>query len=326
MNNNDINNNVENFIKSIQSPNTQKVAINIMKLSPLQRWNEFPNYNKIQLEKLIIDLKPNSPKSITTICYILSLYTKWLQANNIVCDDSLYRMIKSLDRMTLWESAKPNADKKFISHEVFLKTIDKIEYYEECNKLYYKTLFSCIYEGIYNNDMSVLKNLRCSDIHENTVTLTEDNGHVYELSVSSSLIECLKELSKAKNWIRKNRFSEYEISMRGEHTDSVFKIESRNSKRKDKYRYVYYSRLRRISQEYILYNLSPSQLYISGIMYRIILKLNENGISLEEAFIKDSRNRLVNSIISGELKRCNYNILVRNFRENVIGYLDVFTQ
>ena len=74
------------------------------------------------------------------------------------------------------------------------------------------------------------------------------------------------------------------------------------------------------------YNLLPLQLYVSGIMYRIRLQFEDNNIDLYDAFSDQNRNRLVSSIISKELDKCNYNIEVRNFREMVKGHLDVFNQ
>ena len=59
-------------------------------------------------------------------------------------------------------------------------------------------------------------------------------------------------------------------------------------------------------------------------MYRIKTELKKNNISLEEAFIVNNRNRIVHSIISNELIRCNSSIEVGNFRELVKGHLESF--
>lgn len=314
--------NIKNFINSLESSSTIKVVSSIS-----SNWNDdLHDYNIIQLEQLILDSKPNSPKAIITICYVLSLYAKWLEENNIVKDDSFYQMIQSLDKSALWKMAKPNAPKKFISNSQFKEVIHDIGIYEDFNSLYYQSLFRCLYEGIYNDDMSVIKNLRGSDIHDNKVTLKDDNGCSYDITVSFELAESLKELADIDVWERKNRYGICQIKIDGVHPDSCFKVENRKDDSEYAYRFSYYAKLRRISKEYLEYNLLPLQLYVSGIMYRIRIKFEENKIDLYDAFSNQNRDRLVSSIISDELARCNYDIEVRNFREMVKGHLDVFNQ
>ena len=59
-------------------------------------------------------------------------------------------------------------------------------------------------------------------------------------------------------------------------------------------------------------------------MHRIKVELRKNGISLEEAFADNSRNRMAHLIISKELIRCNSSIEIGNFRELVKGHLNSF--
>ena len=174
--------------------------------------------------------------------------------------------------------------------------------------------------------MSVIKNLRGSDIHGNKVTLREDNGCSYDINISFELAEALKELSDTDIWERKNRYGICQIKTSGIYPDSCFKVENRKDDSEYAYRFSYYAKLRRISKEYLEYNLLPLQLYVSGIMYRIRLEFEKNNIDLYDAFSDQNRNRMVSSIISNELARCNYDIEVRNFREMVKGHLDVFSQ
>lgn len=313
--------NVERFIDSIKSFNTIKVIKSTITHSNYD-WNELPNYNLIQLENLILDLKPKSQKSIITICYVLSLYAKWLNENKIIENNNLYQMIQSLNRVELWTKAKPNAAPKFISHKKYLEVIHDIQMYEPMNALYYQLLFQCLYEGIYNNDMSVIKNLRGSQINGNIITLEESNGHKYKLEVSSELCGDLIELSQNNTWERKNRYGTFKIEIQGEYPDSIFKLENRNNSQNVKF--SYYNKLRKISKEYIEYTLLPMELYISGIMYRLKNIFSEHGITLQEAFKEENKDKRIHQIISEELFRCNYEIEVKNFREIVKGHIDVF--
>ena len=314
-------NNVERFIASIQVPNTTKVVRFVLKDVDVN----IENLNMMELEQFILNLKPNSPKEIITICYVLGLYAKWLQEQNIISNDNLYQIIQSLDKKLLWKKAKPNAKRKFISYEQYKRIIHDIALYEEFNSLYYESLFSCIYHGIYNDDLSVIKNLRKSDINDDgMVILREDNGHVYKIKVPERLAKDLKQLVDVSVWERKNRFGVCKVDMRGVHSDSVFKIENRSTASNDSFKFVYYAKLRKIAKEYLEYSLLPLQLYTSGIMRRIKAELDKNNIPLEEAFAQNSRNRIAHSIISKELLRCNSGIEVGNFRELVKGHLDSF--
>lgn len=314
-------NNVERFIESVGVANTAKVVKFVFKNTDIN----IENYNQMELEQFILDLKPNSPKSITTICYVLGLYARWLQEQNIIRNDNLYQMINSLDKKLLWKKAKPTAKKKFISHEQYEMVVKDIATYEEYNALYYELLFSCIWSGIYNDDLSVIKNLRASDIEDNGIlTLREDNGHIYKFKVSERLAKDLKQLSSINIWERRNRFGVCKVEMRGVHSDSVFKIENRSTASQDSFRFTFYAKLRKIAKEYLEQPLLPLQLYASGLMHRIKIELERNNISLTDAFAKNSRNRMAHLIIQKELTRCNSNFELGNFRELVKGHLDSF--
>ena len=314
-------NNVERFIESIEVPNTLKVVKFVLRDVDVN----IENFSLMELEQFILDLKPSSPKTIITITYVLGMYAKWLQEQGVVSDDNLYQMIKSLDKKLLWKKAKPNAKKKFISNEQYKRVVKDIATFEEYNALYYELLFACIYNGVYNDDLSVLKNLKKSDIQDDgIITLHEDNDHAYKLKVPEKLALDLKKLADINVWERRNRFGICKVDMRGVHSDSVFKIENRSTASEDSFRFTYYAKLRKIAKEYLEYTLLPLQLYTSGIMYRIKTELDKNNISLEEAFADNSRNKMAHLIISKELLRCNSSIEVGNFRELVKGHLDSF--
>ena len=313
--------NIERFINSIESSNSKKVAQYALKNIS----DNIENYNLMELEQLILDRKPNSPKEIVTVCYVLGSYSKWLQEQNVVDNDNLYQLISSLDKKLLWKKCKPNAKKKFISEKDYQRVIKDIATYEEYNALYYELLFSCIWNGIYNEDLSVIKNLRSSKIGDDgIIALEEDNGHNYKIRVPEKLATDLKKLADITVWQRPNRFGICNVEMRGVYKDSIFKVEHRTTSSNGSYRFSYYSKLRKISKEYLEHNLLPLQLYASGIMSRIKVELEKNNITLKEAFSDNNRNRIAHSIISKELIRCNSGIEATNFRELVKGHLESF--
>lgn len=304
----------QRFASTLESPNTIKVVNSLCAIGE----HDYSNCTPIDLEQIILSMKPNSPKAIITNCYVLSLFAKYLK------DDRLYNMVQSIDKGALWLMAKPNASKKFISHTSFEKVYHDIGVYEDFNPFYHQTLFKCIYEGIYSDDMSVIKNLRASDIKDNIVTLREDNGHSYDMEVSEKFALDLKELSSIDTWNRKNRYGVYQIRINGLYSDSCFKVENRKDFSEYSYRFTYYRILRKIAKDYLEYNLLPLQLYASGIMYRIGLNLKDKNITLADAFADQNRDKLVSRLIADELTRCNCNTEVRNFRQMVKGHLEVF--
>lgn len=313
---------IQEYIDSIEAENSKKVAKHIFKR--IDDVN-IQNLSLIQLEQLILGAIPNSPKDIITIIYILSSYAKWLNEQGVIKNDNVYQILQSLDKKMLWKKASPNAKKKFISYKQYEQIIKDIATFEEYNALYFELLFSCIYNGIYNDDMSVLKNLRGSDIQGNgMIALKEDNGHIYKIKVSERLAKDLKQLSTINEWVRPNRYSLCHVEMKGVYLDSVFKVENRSTNSEDSYKFSYYSKLRKISKEYVGYSLLPLQLYASGIVHRIKMELDKNGITLEEAFSKNNRNRTAHMIIEKELIRSNSGIEIGNFRELIKGHLSSF--
>ncbi len=309
-----MNDNFKEFLETFDSPNTAKVIKSLQAIGDY----DYSNCTLSDVERIILELKPNSLKAITTICYAMGLYAKYLG------NDTLYSIVQEIDRNDIWLKAKPNAGKKFISNSDFQIVYHDIGMYEEFNAFYHHELFRCVYEGIYNDDLSVIKNLRASDINGNVVTLRTDNGDFYDLTISAELAENLRELGNIDTWERKNRSGIFRMKINGVHPDSCFKSENRKDSSEYSYRYSYYRILRKISKEYLEYNLLPLQLFISGIMYRIGLKLQEHNIDIEDAFADQNRDRLVNQIIANELMRCNYNVKVNNFREMVKGHLEIF--
>ena len=317
-----MNSDIQKYIDSIEADNSKKVAKHVFKRIEA---DNIENQSLIQLEQTILDAKPNSPKDIITIIYILSSYARWLQEQGIIKNDNLYQILQSLDKKMLWKKAAPFSKKKFISFHQYKQITTDIATYEEYNALYYELLFSCIYYGAYTEDLSVIKNLRKSDIQDDgIVTLREDNGHVYKLKIPERLASDLKKLPQEDKWLRPNRFGLCQVDMRGAFPDSVFKVEQRRTSSEGSYRFSYYARLRKISKEYVGFNLSPICLYASGIMNRIKIELEKNGLTLEEAFEKNNRDKTAHSIIEKELIRCNSGIETGNFRELVKGHLSSF--
>lgn len=314
---------MQQYIEAIDVPNTAKVAQYVFN-------KVTKNFDKVVFEELTVDalnelilgLHPKCRKEISIICYIFRRYAEWLYEQGFDVDRFLYANVQAVDQKKLWNQAKPKAGRRFISYADYKQITHDIGVYEDYNSLYYETLFSSIFEGIYSDDMSVLKNLRGSDIDGTTVTLHEDNGHTYKLTISEELSKNLQELAQIDIWKRPNKNGICNVSTIGLYPDTVFKIEKRVTSSDKSQKFSYYGKLRRIKNEYIGHSLSPLNLYASGIVYRAQGKLEKYKISLKEAFADNCRNRIVYEVITGELIRCNGVIAVENFRELVKGHID----
>ena len=90
-----MNENMERYISSVESLNSQKVIKHVLKKIDA---DNIEHCNLIQMEQLIVNALPNSPKEIITIVYVLSSYFKYLQEQGILEDDSAYEMVQSLEK------------------------------------------------------------------------------------------------------------------------------------------------------------------------------------------------------------------------------------
>lgn len=273
------------------------------------------------LIKLISILEPKSLREIKTICNALSVYAR--NTNN----GEAYNVIKNLNKQELFENIKGTVPEIYISYEQYLEVLNKIdEDMELHNKLYYKTLLACMYEGIYKDDYTVLMNLRKSDVREDSVILHDENG-AYELTIPEYLAEYLRELAGVDCWIRIHKNgSVYNNATEGcKYADSIFKIIKSKSHNDDKtYRNAYLKRWRDIKTRYLNSAIKPENIYISGIMHRIKEMLEDNNITIDYAFQKNQRDKKVTAIIKNELERCHSDLDVRAFRVKVKGHIEVF--
>lgn len=306
----------DNFIRFLETldSNSAKYAQHYSKIGDC----DYTDCTTEKIEEVILSMDPGSPREITTISYVMSQYVKFLNKHDVIT------IIQNIDRNKLWEKAKPKAPNRFISHSRFEEICNDIILHEEHNGFYKKTLFKAIYEGIYNDDMSVVKNLRANDIHGTIVTLRPDNGDCYDLEISESLAKDLIEISKIGVWERKNHRSLFYVNLYGEYQDSCFKLEIRKNCKKKTYKDSYYRLLRNISKDYLEHALLPRQLYASGIMYRVCQKLENAGFNAKTAFVNHNLNVEISAIIEEELVRSGYKASVRNFKEYLRGFFDVF--
>lgn len=304
----------EEFLTSITSDSSRRVY----KSYSLFGEYDYTNCDVEMVERIIISTKPKDVKSITTACTTLKKFARFLD------DTHLVKIVDSIDRKELWERTKPDDIQKFISHKQYEEVCHDIEMWEEHNALYYQTLFMAIYEGIYSNDMSVLKNLRAKDIEKGKVILRPDDGKEYYLDVSNKLLNNLQELSEVATWEQTARYGYIQLTLVGDYFDTCFKTVQRNAKRNEAWSYHY--RLKKVADDYIERPVRAYELFISGIAYRIAKELKANGITMQEAFAAHNRNKLIGSIISDELDRCHYSNQVKNFRELIENYLNVFTE
>ncbi len=311
---------IEEYITSIPKEGTAKPTKKYLKNAP----EGLENFTSVELSNYILSLRPTAEQDIRNICSRLKAYAKWLNDNNKLCNNLLLQSIQEIDKKQLWEQAKLQIEGKFLSNEQYRSIISKIRGEEGYNPLYYEVLFRSIYEGIYSDDLSVLKNLRRSDINGNVVTLRDDNDNTYQLRVSEELVHQLEELSFISTWYRPNKNGVCEADMVGIYPDSVFMSEKRKNNTPKSPRFSYYDKLRDIQENYVGYTLSPKNICISGIVHRLQWLLGKDNISLKQAFLENNRSELVRTIVLEELTRCNGIIQIDRFRDHIKSFIDVF--
>lgn len=277
---------------------------------------DYTNCTLEQVENVILSIKPKTQKDITTITGVFRKYAQYIH------NDKLYLLLNNIDRNIVWEKAKANVPPQLINHSDYLEAYNAIGLYEELNTEYKQTLFRAIYEGIFSKDMSVLINLRGSDVHNGKVLL-HDGETDYTIPISYELSDDLVTLAKLTKLERKNAKGYFEVPAIGLYHDSCFKMESRIGRKPEYNRNSYYVVLRKLLKTYA-YGINPTRLFLSGMIYRISLELQKENITLQEAFKKENRNRTVGKIIGQQLELYNYHTLINTFRETVSGNLDIF--
>ena len=118
-----MNDDFKGFVETLKAEGTFRTAMSLQAIGQY----DYSDCTPDKLEEIILSLKPNSPRAITTACYIMGLYAKYL--NN----DHLYQMISDIDRKVIWAKAKPKASKKFISHQRFEEVYHDVAMFEELN-------------------------------------------------------------------------------------------------------------------------------------------------------------------------------------------------
>lgn len=275
------------------------------------------------IRQIIIDSKPKAIHQINMILIVLKGYaehTANLALQNILVD---------IDKKDIWQEIKSTIPGRYISYALYEDIYTDIGLDMEMNAFYIQTLFRCLYEGIYNTDLSVLKNLKAADIKGNVVSLIPDNAESYELEISWNLAEDLIDLSRNNDYERRNKYGLFTVKAYGLSPDSCFKLVSYKDS-KYAYNRNFTKIIRKIAEEYLPEYIeagngfTAAQIYISGIMYRIRCKLEDNQITLQDAFAFDNRDRNVHKIIETELIRSHYQGKVKDFRKNVSSYLSDF--
>lgn len=268
-----------------------------------------------QLENMFVQLGFNSFNSIISFRTLLKSYSIFIN------DKPLFNLIRKIDIYRIFELTQGNMKHTYLSQSEFQDVYNAIGAYDEdtfyYNSVYYQSLFWAVYAGIFNDGLSVLKNLRASDIDGNTITLRDDNGEEWKLDIPKQLVLDFITLVNDSVWRRRNRNGLCEIHTEGLFYDSIFKVDIRSPNSKYSYSSTYYTMLRRIAVEYLGYTLAPKNLFISGIINRIKEQYGKSDELFVEG-IKTSDPVLVD-IFNQEAKRCHYNIAFWNFRQTIMG-------
>lgn len=285
------------------------------------------NITAEELKQTIIDNKPVSKREITVMLTTAARYAKYINNDYLL---NVIEQVRDIGRSSIWEIAKPNAEQSFFTRREFdfifnmLDPDRNFEGFEE-NTFYYRTLFWAVYEGVYSYDMSILENVRASDIDLNNRQITlrdaKDNTYVMD-DMPEKLLKDLIDCSNLKYWMQKKRGGSIaRYDMVGRYPDACFKALS--SRAKQNLKAGYQAKLKKITTAFFDSKISPPHIYYSGIAHRIADRLKENDISIDSAFRQRNNAYLPVSIIRQELERSHYNNPVHKFKEIIDSHLEI---
>ena len=311
-----MNSKYEEFITSLSSDKSASVARSLSSLGEF----DYTDCDVEMVTQAVLSTNPTSIAGVSTACTYLKKYAEFLG------NDRLVKIIVGLDKREILGKAKLKS--KYISYGRLQEILHDIDVWEEHNSLYYQTLFWSVYEGIYCADLSVIKNLRAKDIDGEKVTLRPDTGESYELVIPIELSKLLIELAEVNVWEQTARYGYINLPLIGSYPDSCFKMVKRDDSEitVDKVRMYCFRRLKKIATDYVEFNISIRNIYISGIMHRIQIRLDEAGYSVEDAFSFNRKKPEISAIISDELKRSHFDGTPKAFRALIAGHLNDFAE
>ena len=274
-----------------------------------------------KLSELFIKLHPINTKAISSYLNVLKRYAEY--TNN----QSFVDISKKINVTAIWNQYSSSAEKtrRYVSNSEFQSILFNLQMDDMMNVDYYVALLQAIYEGIYSDDLTALSNLRGQDIHGNVVVVRCDGKEPFKLEISHNLATKLKDVADLTRWEKRNRCGEFSIPIEGDYPDSCFKVENRNNIPDRSYRHCYYRYIRKVAELAKLdYRLRAKNLYISGIMHRVKMQLEEKGMTLEQAFAFKRRWGEDVDIVRRELERVHYPYPYAKFTALITGYIDDF--
>jgi hypothetical protein len=220
------------------------------------------NLSKDDLTEILKLLQLPSVDRIKRCIIYFKMYAKFCGYNNSVKIMNSYEYV---------ESVKPI----YISHEKLTRDLREVDRSDLLNAFYYTTLARAIYYGIWSKDYTVLKNLRARDIDDKTgeIKLRDDNGHEWKITIPRSLAYDLIDLSEDTKWDKLNKsglISANDLDCTVE--DKVFKsIAYGKYKGSDTEGFVnsYRLKLRHLFKDVLEYNITPQNLFFSGMFYHM---------------------------------------------------------
>ena len=274
-----------------------------------------------ELSELLIQMHPTNKRNISYYLNVLRQYARFVENQRFI------EISHGINVNEIWNKYSNSSEKKqkYLSYSEFQSMIFNIQMENIMNVDYYITLLQSIYEGIYSDDFSALKNLRGQNIHKNIVIVRCDDIEPFELEISNELSDRLKELSALTRWERRNCSGEFTVKIEGDYPDSCFKVENRSNVTDRDYRDCYYRYIRKaVKITKLGFPLRAKSLYISGIIHRVKEQLENKGMTLEQTFAFRRKWGEDIDIVKNELERVHYPYEYREFAKLVTGYISDF--
>ena len=329
------------FLESIQDTNKKELYKKTIEKLPLNH-EDLTRYSQMKLEQMIAETQPTTTKDITMTAAAVRALVQYQIENDPNASKSVLRQLNNLNRQNVWLMSKmEHGQRKYISKSEYESVQGDIEKYgvanlgkskksdapfemTMANAESYSLLWRCIWEGVFTPDSDYygLQRLRASEIEDNTV-LVHGGEEDFRLEVSEDLINGIRQEAVKTTWDRNNKYGTFtHLAAVGTAGDAAFKLEIRNTgKVVPNWRQGIYARFLRIVKGHLDWDLSPTQLWISGIVSRCFDKLKEAGIDPRDVFAVGARNKQAAEIIKAELDRCHCKIPYGDFRTQIMPYV-----
>lgn len=277
---------------------------------------------------------PNGRQVVSNVLSTIKNYSFYLYD----CGMNVVEAIKFFNAPNIanmvWDKIKDSIKKKkYISKNDFYDFLDEIvdnadKESAKSNGIIVATMFRCLWEGVYDGDLTFLSDIRESNLNDDgTITFSYHKGGTHTVRISERLANDLRTCVKINTWVSRNSRVLYEVPIVGKEYDSCFKVAVRANQTENMVKHNYYKKMSKCAKDILGNTIKPVNIMYSGIIARCIESFEMNGIDLHQYLFeynnmdRDNRNK-ANGIIDMEMIRLNMGADSAKIRMNMMERIE----